>query len=183
MAIDTAVDKTTKIKHPPVVCYWIGISLVVYLIASLFLIVSIHINLLVQLTNFQLLRAHLMCGSFGMLGAAMAATRKFYHFLITESVNKTNETYVPKIIWDFGWTFYYVTRPILGGILGSLSYTLSFVGVNILTSSGDGLISKQGHYLLYGLAFISGFSVSQVLDRLNAVAKQVFKSRPESGGE
>lgn len=160
----------------------VGIMLMVYLAAAISLIIVVHINLFGQLVNFQLLRAHLMCGGFGVLGAAMAAMRKFYRILISEGASQLSGQSFLKINWNLGWMFYFITRPILGGILGALSYTLSFVGFNTLASSPDMEISTHGRFLLYGFAFVSGFGVSQVLDRLNAIAKQLFQHKSEEEG-
>lgn len=170
-----------EIRRRPTICYFVGIVLVAYLVVAVLLIVAVHVNFFRALANFQLLRTHVICGGFGMLGAAMATTRKFYRILITETTNLAIGSSTPKAIWDFGWVFYYVTRPVLGGILGALSFTLSFVGFNILASS-DVDISSEGRFLLFGVAFISGFSVSQMLDRLNGMAKQLFKETPEKEG-
>jgi hypothetical protein len=124
-----------------------------------------------------------MCGAFGMLGAAVAAIRKYYRTLITESTARAANRPVTPSVWDFGWMFYYLTRPLLGSILGSLTYTLSFVGFQVLATSTDIQISSNGKYLLYALSFMAGFSVSQALDRLNALAKQVFHSERKNHGE
>jgi len=175
-------DQPGGFTHRPAICYCVGIVLIVYLLASVFLVVAVHVNLFGDFGRFQLLRAHVMCGGFGMLGAAMATARKYYQILITESTNRANKKPTPVVIWDLGWSFYYLTRPILGGILGALSYTLSFVGFNALSTMPDVGISKEGHLLLYGLAFVSGYAVSQVLDRLNTIAKQLFQHKPETEG-
>jgi hypothetical protein len=53
---------------------------------------------------------------------------------------------------------------------------MSFVGLSVLATPSKIAISDDGRYLLYALAFLSGFAVSEVLDRLNSVAKEVFKS-------
>jgi hypothetical protein len=117
-----------------------------------------------------------MCGLFGSAGASIAAIRKYYRALISEATARAGGQAPNPTNWSWGWVFYYLSRPILGGVLGALAYTLSLVGVSILTEPVGTQISEKGRYLLYGLSFMSGFAVSHVLDRLNTLAKQVFKS-------
>lgn len=164
-------------KQRPWVCYFVGICMLIYLLLAGVTIVAIHTNCFPSLEQFQLLRAHFMCAGFGMLGAALAATRKYYRALITETTESGTS-----LSWDFGWVFYYVTRPILGSILGALSYMLSYIGFSVLAGPTAQQISTEGRFALYSLALISGFSVSQVLDRLKLTAKQFFKPRPGSEG-
>jgi glucose uptake protein GlcU len=121
-----------------------------------------------------------MCAGFGMVGATIAAIRKYYSKLISESTAKATGNVKPPLDWGLGWIYYYMSRPILGAILGALSYTLSFVGVLILTNGRDIVISNEGRFLLNALAFVSGFAVSQVLDRLGAVSKQIFRASTNS---
>lgn len=182
MANDAQPETSVVKMGRPMVCYCIAICLIGYLGIAVAIIIIIHINFFSFLPNLKLLRAHIMCGGFGMLGALMAAIRKFYRILITDSTRQANGKRVQKLTWDFGWTFYYLTRPILGSVLGALSYTLSFIGFNALASSTEITISREGHFLLYALALVSGFSVSQVLDKLNTTAKNIFQNKGKIDG-
>lgn len=143
---------------------------------SVAMIVCVHLDIWPAFSKTHMLRSHVMCGSFGMLGATLAAMRKFYRTLITESTAKAASKPVIPAIWDFGWVYYYLTRPVLGGILGALTYTLSFVGFHVLAAQPDVKMSAEGRYLLCALSFVSGFSVSHALDRLNVLAKQFFQA-------
>ncbi|MFH1987916.1 MAG: hypothetical protein ABIK25_09855 [Pseudomonadota bacterium] len=126
------------------------------------------------LERSQLLRTSAMCGAFGMLGASMATIRKYYQLLITEGTAKGAGRPVSESAWDFGWTFYYLTRPILGAVLGALTFVLVFVGFEILSTTQTSSISNHGHMMLYAISLLAGYAVSQVLDRLTMVARQVF---------
>lgn len=110
-----------------------------------------------------------------MLGATLAAIRKYYRALITERTQQLENPATPGLDWSLGWVYYYVTRPILGGVLGALALTLSFVGVKVLTTPSSVPISEGGRYLLYASAFLVGFATSQVLDLLEAIAQRVFR--------
>lgn len=153
---------------------WISVALIFSLLVSVATVVCIHIGIFPFAPSSAILRAHVMCGAFGVLGASMASLRKLYRALITESTLRANEKQFVPLVWDFGWVLYYLTRPLLGGVLGALSYTLSLVGFQILTGHVDAKISSQGRYLLYALAVLFGFSVSHALDRMNSVAKDIL---------
>lgn len=156
-------------------CYVVGAILLGFLALSLALIVAIHLHEVAVLERTQLLRTSGMCAAFGMLGASMAVIRKYYRVLITESAEKRAGQQWQEFVWDYGWTFYYLTRPVLGAVLGSLAFLLVFIGFEILSEAKTPTsISRHGHMMLYAIALLAGYSVSQVLDRLSVVAKQVF---------
>ncbi len=159
----------------PTACYVVGILLLICLIVAAFAITIFHLDIVTFLKDDKLMRAHFICGTFGMLGASMAAIRKYYKTLITYSTNIANNNNV-SLDWSWGWVYYYLTRPLLGAILGALTYTLSFIGFQIISSGNQIDFSPQGQYLLYSIALISGFSVSHVLDRLENVSKQMFQA-------
>lgn len=112
-----------------------------------------------------------------MLGATVAAMRKYYNVLITDVTEVPGGGFKTYSNWSIGWVYYYATRPVLGFILGALTFTLSFIGVQVLAKPADVDISKEGRYLLFGIAFLSGFAVSHVLNRLEALAREIFKSK------
>lgn len=158
----------------PKPCILVGVALIIYLVISITFLILTHIDFIESLSDHKLLKAHIFCGGFGMFGATIAAMRKYYKNLISFSTgilegNKVNSD------WSFGWIYYYLTRPILGGALGAMTYLLSFLGFQVLSESSNLAISVEGNLLLYSLAFISGFSVSHVLDKLEASAKQIFQ--------
>jgi hypothetical protein len=119
-----------------------------------------------------------MCGGFGMMGASLAAIRKYYKALITERTALATHQAMLTTDWTLGWVYYYLARPFMGGILGALSFTLSYIGVQVLVKPADSSISAEGQFVLYAIAFVAGFSVTHVLDRLEAVAKQTFGTGP-----
>lgn len=167
---------TTQITFPPA-CRFVGISLVLYACAAIALIIVTHLDLLASLAAAQVLRAHVLCAGFGMLGAATAAIRKFYSTLITDTTAQLEGRSSRPSDWSFGWCYYYLTRPLLGAILGALTFLLSLIGFHVLASRPDVPISEQGRYLLYAVAFLSGFSVSNVLTRLESIAKNAFEHK------
>lgn len=179
--MSTTEEKNDRvIAAYPKSCYFVGVSLVIYLLFAVLAILFIHLNLLPVLTIETLLRMHLMCGAFGMLGASVASIRKYYKVLITEATEKQSGKTVQKTDWSLGWVYYYLTRPLLGTVLGALSFTLSFIGFHVLANQPTIEISANGRYALFALAVVSGFSVSHVLDRLEEVSRQIFQSASRS---
>jgi hypothetical protein len=168
--------KESPIQRPRA-CYCVGAMLLLYLCIGSGILIAVHLNRSSFLPSDGLFRAHVMCGGFGMVGASMAALRKFYRALITETTNHhAGGKYLPTV-WDFGWVVYYITRPLLGGVLGGLMFTLTFVGFQILATPQTVQISPQGRYALYAVAFFAGYSVSHVLDRLNTFSKHAFNPK------
>jgi hypothetical protein len=158
----------------PTACYVVGCSLLLYLFFSMAVIVAIHLNSVPLFEKSLLLRTSAMCSAFGMLGASIASIRKYYRALITESNTSGLGEVSQKLNWDFGWLFYYLTRPILGATLGAIAYVLTFIIFEILTNSHTSTISNQGNMMLYAFSLLAGYSVSHVLDRLSIIATQIF---------
>jgi len=154
---------------------FVGIALIAYIIISTLLIISTHLYWNPQNCHY-LLRSHIMCGLFGMLGASISATRKYYRSLINEKNHEISGKEFIKLDWSYIWVYYYITRPIIGSILGALVYTLSYTGYFLLSNQTEAIISLKGKYLLFAISFLSGFSSSHVLDRLEQISKDVFRS-------
>ena len=177
---NSGIDKRKEDQEYPIACYVVGILLIVYLFIGVSVILTVYLNYSNVLAHSDLLRSHVICGAFGMLGAAIASIRKYYQYLITYSTAKASGRSVQPMDWSLGWVYYYLTRPILGSVLGALAYLLSFIGFHVLADSPSLDISNKGKYILFTVAFVSGFSVSHVLDRVEAVAKQIFQADQKS---
>jgi xanthine/uracil permease len=167
-------------RQYPVACYLVGVLLLLFLGIAVAALIAIHLNELPFVGRSQLLRVHALCGAFGMLGASVASIRKYYKTLISDSTARSIGNDTNQSSWDFGWVFYYFTRPILGGILGALAYTLAFIGFQILSGPNISKISNQGNMLLYAVSLVSGYAVSDVLDRFKLIAKQLFSQRTDN---
>ena len=87
-ATDISAQKP-RLSHP-LGCYVVGIALVLYLFFALLMVLITHLDLLPGLATRDLLRTHVLCGGFGMLGAATASMRKYYRVLITESTARAS---------------------------------------------------------------------------------------------
>jgi len=148
---------------------WIGLVIVAYVLLSILTLVLTHADVL-PLERRQLLRAHVMCAAFGMLGAAVRLARKYYKTLITTGQATT---------FTYGWLVYYVARPPIGAIVAAMLYLLTFVGVRIMTHGGNSEISQEGRMILFGAAFLAGYGASDALNRIEAASSRLFSSANE----
>jgi len=158
--------------------YFIGLLLFCYLIVGAGAAISIHLNYFNVTKASTLLRNHLFCASFGFTGATIALIRKYYKAWITRSAAILTESNPPFQDWSFGWIYYYIVRPWLGATLGAFVFMLSLIGFNVLQSADKvTMMSEEGKMLLFALAFLTGYSVSDVLDRLSDTSEQLFKKK------
>ncbi len=167
------MSEISEIEYPTS-CYVVGFGLLVFLLLGSVSVIVVHLGPIEALEKDTLLRAHFMCASFGMIGSSIATIRRYYGRIISERAAQLQGKQIPPTDWSYGITFYYLTRPVLGSVLGALSYTLSFIGFQILSEPKALEISGEGVLLLYAVALLSGFSVTHVLDRLEAISKQIF---------
>ncbi len=160
-------------------CYIIGAVLGLCLLGVPVVIIVLHLDLIPGLSKAPLLRAHAFCGAFGLLGASIVTLRRYYQALITEDMGPPADGQHRPIVWGFGWLVYYISRPVLGAILGALVYMLSFIGLQVMVAADRIDISTEGAMLMYGIAFVAGYGVSNVMDRVEAISRNVFKPAPK----
>jgi hypothetical protein len=86
---NSGIEKRKEDQEYPIACYVVGTLLVVYLFIGVSVILAVHLNYSKVLAHSDLLRSHIICGAFGMVGAAIASIRKYYQYLITYSSTKT----------------------------------------------------------------------------------------------
>lgn len=101
----------------------------------------------------------------GLIGGTVYVLRGFYWAVGPQS--DTNRRYQ----FDPNWTLWRVIRPIMGAFLGVFTFMLLRAGVGTLgTATTDG-----GSSAAYSaVAFLAGFSVTEVLNWLTVSARRVF---------
>lgn len=109
----------------------------------------------------------------GLLGAAVFAFRGFY-----QSVGPQNPQN-PRYQYDPNWTLWYISRPIMGAFLGAFSYAVLRGGV--ATFGGAASSSAGPHAAYFAVAFLAGFSVTEVLDWTHAAARRIFNAEALRG--
>jgi hypothetical protein len=139
-------------------------------------IIALHVHALVDLNTFPDLRAHLVAGGFGSLGATLVAFRKFYQSVLTDETAAAFGEQPTPTAWGLGWLIYYAGRPLVGGILGALVYMLSFLGLQVMTVADSITLSGQGTLVLYSAALAAGSSSSLMLDLIGDLASKVFSA-------
>jgi hypothetical protein len=109
----------------------------------------------------------------GIVGATVYALRGFYHAVGPSQPKRPDYQYDPN------WTWWYLSRPVLGGFLGFASFTILRAGVGTLGSAQADGTALTG-YLSVGL--LSGFSASSVFDWMSAIAERLFGSADQHTG-
>ena len=105
----------------------------------------------------------------GGLGAGVFALRGFYWAAGPQHPTKRRFQYDPN------FTLWYVARPLMGAVLGAFAYALIRAGVGAFgTASTDGGASAA----YFAIAFLAGFSVTEVMTWFYRTAKRIF-SAPE----
>jgi len=102
----------------------------------------------------------------GFLGASVFAFRGFYWAVGPQS--DTN----PRYRYDPNWTLWYVSRPILGALLGIFVFATLLAGVSTL---GKASSDTSGVAAYFSAAFLAGFAVTDFLNWVGAAARKMFK--------
>ncbi len=171
--MDKILGKIKIIKYPKRV-------IVICSLQIFFLILAGVLLLLISGDFIQIYSAspeiknQLLCGLLGFIGALIASMRKFYRVLITYSSKCKNDSCSEELDLSIGWLYYYISRPLLGAFLGIFSVILVKLGFKVLLENKSQNISNEGSLLLFTISLLSGFSVSHVLNQLEAIAKQIF---------
>lgn len=103
----------------------------------------------------------------GMLGSVIYAFRGFYQSIVeTDSSPKS---------FNFKWIFWYLIRPISGGILGFVVYALAraeLVAFGLTTN-----ISEQNNLMFFGTSFLAGFGFHDFAEFLSRKTKGLFNEK------
>jgi len=117
------------------------------------------------IVNLDRVRPAIYATFAGVIGASTYALRGFYHAVGPQQADK------PEYNYDPNWTWWYLARPILGGILGFTSFAILRAGVGTLGAGQQNGTAITG-YLSVGL--LAGFSASSVFDWMAGIAKRLF---------
>lgn len=105
---------------------------------------------------------------FGLLGALIHCLRSIY---IHRSV--LND-------WDNRWIIWYYLRPIVGGVMGLVSFVFIKAGLIVFTTEANPTTTSRIAYL--AIAFLAGFNVRNFLKKIEDVSRSVLGIEP-SGEE
>lgn len=100
----------------------------------------------------------------GVLGSVMYAFRGFYQS-ITEPENS------PKA-FNFKWIFWYLIRPIAGGVFGFVVY--AFARAQLVAFGLTTNISEQNNLMFFSLSFLAGFGFHDFAEYLSRKVKNLF---------
>lgn len=103
----------------------------------------------------------------GVLGSVIYAFRGFYQS-IAEPRNS------PKA-FNFKWIFWYLIRPIAGGIFGFVVYALARAELVAFGLTSN--ISEQNNLMFFGTSFFAGFGFHEFAEYLNRKVKGLFNEK------
>jgi len=101
----------------------------------------------------------------GVIGATMFALRGFYWAVGPQ--DRTNKKYQ----YDPNWTWWYVSRPLVGGFLAAFTFALLQAGVATL---GETETDDTASTAYFGIGFLAGFSATDVFNWLGDASKARF---------
>ena len=107
----------------------------------------------------------------GVLGSAIYAFRGFYQS-IAEPEN------FPKA-FNFKWIFWYLIRPIAGGIFGFVVYALARAELVAFGLTSN--ISEQNNLMFFGTSFLAGFGFHDFAEFLSRKVKNLFSDKKNYG--
>lgn len=79
------------------------------------------------------------------------------------------------------WAFWYLYRPLQGGILALILLVLTKSSLLKLQDLGDA--DTSSYYTLIGIGFLAGFGAHEVIEKIEAVIKVIFASSGSSDGQ
>lgn len=104
----------------------------------------------------------------GSIGSTLYAFRGFYWAVGPQ--DRTNKKYQ----YDPNWTWWYLSRPLIGAFLAVFAYALLRSGVATLgETTNDGTASTA----YFAVGFLAGFAATDVFRWLGDTASRVFKAR------
>ena len=104
----------------------------------------------------------------GLLGGTTRAFRSFYWAVGPQNPDRRRYQYDPN------WTWWYVSRPVMGAFLGGFTYAALWGGVGAFGGVGTPRGGAPAAY--FAVAFLAGFSVTEVLSWTTAAAERIFNA-------
>lgn len=110
----------------------------------------------------------------GVIGATMYALRGFYWAVGPQNPSDKKYQYDPN------WTWWYISRPLIGGFLAVFTFALLQAGVATLGETKNDNTASTAYF---GIGFLAGFAATDVFNWLGDVSKARFgKNDPTAGG-
>lgn len=117
----------------------------------------------------ELFKTLILSFSAGGIGASLYSIRMlYYHSHVCEEYNKFDEEKREEFKWEWGWIWFYFSRPILGAFVGFVTYVL------ILCGFLDLKIGNKSSLIAFGLGWLAGYNVTELIHKLEDVASAIF---------
>ncbi len=156
----------SKTKEKIVVFVWL---MVVSIVAILFLFWSWNNDIFSVLQIHDKTAFKTIAYTFfaGVLGSIIYAFRGFYQS-IAEPENS------PKT-FNFKWIFWYLIRPLAGGVFGFAAY--AFIRAELVAFGLTTNISEQNNLMFFSTSFLAGFGFHDFAEYLSEKVKKVFSEK------
>lgn len=143
---------------------------VAYLLVLLGLNAAIHLAIHHQIIpiSSDLLRLAAYSILFGLLGALVHCLRAIY---IHRSIRND---------WDDRWIIWYYLRPVVGGVMGLVSFVFIKAGLIVFASESSPPGNARIAYM--AVAFLGGFNVRNFLQKIEDVSRSVLGIEPSAEG-
>lgn len=131
------------------------------------------------LTMFDV-NEHVTYGLFcaGVLGGSFYCLRALYQ-KIADAYAPSNPKQALKPLRMRAWAFWYVYRPLQGGVLALILLVLTKSSLmQIQNPSG---VDSSSYYTLVGVGFLAGFGAHEVIEKIRQIIKVIFASPQDSG--
>lgn len=152
----------TNSAQKTIIFVWLMLVTVLALV-FIFLIWNDNIFSLISIKNHSLFKTLSYNFLSGVLGGAIFAFRGFY-----QSIAEPKDS--PKS-FDFKWIFWYLIRPITGGVFGVVVY--AFVRSELLAFQMAST-QPQNNLMYFSISFLAGFGFHDFAEYLTKKVKKVF---------
>lgn len=102
----------------------------------------------------------------GVLGSLIFAFRGFYKSTV-EASNSGKA-------FNFSWIYWYITRPLAGGIFGFVIY--AFSRAELIAFGLTTRISEQNNLMFFSLSFLAGFGFHEFAEYITKKVKNMFRN-------
>lgn len=157
---------TSKTKEKSVIFTWLMVISIASIL-MLFWIWNNDIFAILQIQDRTAFKTIAYTFFAGVLGSVIYAFRGFYQS-IAEPENS------PKA-FNFKWIFWYLIRPIAGGIFGFIVYAL--VRSELVAFGLTSKISEQNNLMFFGTSFLAGFGFHDFAEYLSSKVKKLFNEK------
>lgn len=162
--LDRAMNTITIQKV--IIFVWL-VLVTIFSLLALFFVWNSDIFVFFRVANKLLFKTFSYVFFAGVLGSVIYTFRGFYQSIV-EPENS------PKA-FNFKWVFWYLIRPLAGGVFGFVTY--AFIRAELLAFGLTSNISEQNNLMFFGTSFLAGFGFHDFAEYLSKKVKRLFNDK------